>query len=303
MSKARGLADLGNAFSDGALSSRNMVINGDFKVSQRGDFTSPFSYSSASYAVDRWKLYDVGCDGQVTHKIKQLVDGRYTNTLYLECVTGGTGRLISRQLIEQPIGYSTHQLDGVTGTVSAWVKSNSSKARIYVYAGFYVEVAHSGNGQWEYLTATITGTAANSPIEVGLQIDAGNNNNTSISAGDYFEVAYFQLEYGDTATPFEHRSYGDELQRCMRYYYKSTGNTDYGHLLSETDSYRVVQYPLPVTMRATPTISNVVVSANYAAPAPNFADGRTDSVYFQWNGVPTSGFLLVAAGINIDAEL
>jgi len=238
---------------DGALSNRNMIINGDFQVSQRGDFTSPYAYSSAGYAVDRWKLYDIGCDGRVTHKIKQLVDGRYTNTLYLECVTGGTGRLISRQLIEQPSGYSSHQLDGVTGTVSGWVKSNSPKARIYIYAGFYVEVAHSGNGQWEYLTATITGTPANTPIEVGVQIDAGNNNNTGISAGDYFEIAYMQLEYGDTATPFEHRSYGDELARCQRYYQYYQGMYNRVSYVG----YVYHSQPFITTMRVQPTITAV----------------------------------------------
>jgi len=36
MSKARQLADLGNVYDDGALSSRNMVVNGDMKISQRG---------------------------------------------------------------------------------------------------------------------------------------------------------------------------------------------------------------------------------------------------------------------------
>ena len=251
---------------DGALSNRNMIINGDFQVSQRGDFTSPYAYSSAGYAVDRWKLYDVGCDGRVTHKIKQLVDGRYTNTLYLECVTGGTGRLISRQLIEQPSGYSSHQLDGVTGTVSGWVKSNSPKARIYIYAGFYVEVAHSGNGQWEYLTATITGVPANSPIEVGVQIDAGNNNNTSISAGDYFEIAYMQLEYGSTATPFEHRSYGDELARCQRYFHREKGPVHGKSMWTYSGTRASSVLNLPVAMRARPTFTyNATLEATLSA--------------------------------------
>ena len=36
-----------------------------------------------------------------------------------------------------------------------------------------------------------------------------------------FDVTGVQLEVGTVATPFEHRSYGDELVRCCRYYQKS----------------------------------------------------------------------------------
>ena len=36
------------------------------------------------------------------------------------------------------------------------------------------------------------------------------------------ELTGLQLEVGPVATPFEHRSYADELKRCQRYYYKSS---------------------------------------------------------------------------------
>ena len=41
------------------------------------------------------------------------------------------------------------------------------------------------------------------------QIDAVN---------DYFQITGVQLEVGEKATPFEHRSFGDELRRCQRYF-------------------------------------------------------------------------------------
>ena len=45
-----------------------------------------------------------------------------------------------------------------------------------------------------------------------------------------FEITGVQLEVGDTATSFEHRSYAEELHRCHRYYQKLSGDalTYYG---------------------------------------------------------------------------
>jgi hypothetical protein len=46
------------------------------------------------------------------------------------------------------------------------------------------------------------------------------------TAGATFDITGVQLEVGERATPFEHRSYGDELQRCMRYYQEYTSSTN-----------------------------------------------------------------------------
>jgi hypothetical protein len=39
-----------------------------------------------------------------------------------------------------------------------------------------------------------------------------------MGASNNFYITGVQLELGSNATPFEHRSYGDELHRCKRYY-------------------------------------------------------------------------------------
>jgi hypothetical protein len=51
-SKAFGLAQLGNAFSDGALSNRNLIINGAMQVAQRG--TSVSNSAGGYTTVDRF---------------------------------------------------------------------------------------------------------------------------------------------------------------------------------------------------------------------------------------------------------
>ena len=55
MSKARQLADLGNVYDDGALSNRNLIINGAMQVAQRG--AGPFTNASGGFqTVDRFEL-------------------------------------------------------------------------------------------------------------------------------------------------------------------------------------------------------------------------------------------------------
>ena len=50
MTKARQLADLGNAYDDGAITGSNMIINGAMQVHQRGG-----SVTGSGFNVDRWK--------------------------------------------------------------------------------------------------------------------------------------------------------------------------------------------------------------------------------------------------------
>ena len=71
-----------------------------------------------------------------------------------------------------------------------------------------------------------------------------------------FRLTGVQLEVGSQATPFEHRSFGEELSLCQRYYYRinSTDNTiimfnDYNN--STGNFWANVVFP--VTMRSAPT--------------------------------------------------
>ena len=64
-----------------------------------------------------------------------------------------------------------------------------------------------------------------------------------------------QLEVGEQATPFEHRSFADELARCQRYYYKISGdaNLDFGVGICTTTTLAAVNCPYAVPMREKPT--------------------------------------------------
>ena len=86
-----------------------------------------------------------------------------------------------------------------------------------------------------------------------------NNTSTWFTTNDAtLEFTGFQLELGSVATPFEHRSYGDQLARCMRYYQKSTD--DWHSALNSNSSpsgYSNCNVPFKVQMRAAPTVNYV----------------------------------------------
>ena len=76
----------------------------------------------------------------------------------------------------------------------------------------------------------------------------------------------FQFELGSQATPFEHRSFGEELALCQRYHYRAgkaeSAYTNFGQGWATAARAGTIQIPLPVEMRAEPsvTINDVQVS-------------------------------------------
>ena len=108
------------------------------------------------------------------------------------------------------------------------------------------------------------------------------------NASDAWYITGVQLELGTVATPFEHRSYGDELLRCQRYLYviaHSVTNDRYigqGGLWSSGQVHMGVRHP--VTMRAEPTLYSTDISASFRVYANA---GQDDFDNFITNGHTT----------------
>ena len=85
----------------------------------------------------------------------------------------------------------------------------------------------------------------------------GDNQTSFFDSTDRtFFITGIQLEVGSQATPFEHRSYGEEFLNCARYYFKNLApvyTTQYN-----ANAIATVEFPVP--MRNTPALS--VVSGN-----------------------------------------
>ena len=88
------------------------------------------------------------------------------------------------------------------------------------------------------------------------------------STDNNFFITGVQMELGDTATAFEHRSYGEELALCQRYFTDSdgdlyTGLSGFG-LSSAAGAFRDAGY-FPTPMRANPTMAYTNLGSGWSA--------------------------------------
>jgi hypothetical protein len=102
--------------------------------------------------------------------------------------------------------------------------------------------------------ATTWGTTTNANRAVGVTNLASSTNNNWFMTGA-------QLTVGEVALPFEFKSFADDLQDCMRYYYRTGGEVSSDIYLTgyqPASTNIIFTYFHPVTMRATPSLAQKV---------------------------------------------
>jgi len=284
MSKARDLASFGSAADD--IGRRNLIINGAMQVAQRGtSFTAP----SAAYTLDRWKAWAADTDGsfditQVSDAPTGFKSSLKATVTTADTSLGATQFAIIRQSFEgQDIVQTAFGTSGAkTLTLSFYVKSSITGTfggafcdDDFTYSFPFSYTVSSAN-TWERKTVTISGATSGSfPNDntqgMFLNFSLGTGSTYSGTADTWGSSGYFdvtgtdavigtddatwqitgvQLEVGDTATPFEHRSYGEELALCQRYFKKTGFITRF----DSTDSNHLVGLDIG-PMRAEPTVT------------------------------------------------
>jgi hypothetical protein len=196
-----------------------------------------------------------------------------------------------------------------TVTLSFWVRSsltgtfggaiqNSAANRSYPFS-YTISAANT----FEQKTITIPGDTSGTwlttnGVGVRVFISLGMGSNSSGTAGAWagsnfqsatgavsvvgtngatFAVTGVQLEKGSTATSFDYRPYGTELQLCQRYYYVHVKGSVKVFALGAnySSSYMTSYVQFPVQMRDAPTLSIVTGTDYYVFYRNSGTDGMS----------------------------
>ena len=344
----------------GVLSNRNKIINGDMRIDQRNAGASvTIDSSNTLFSVDRFQSRIEQATAAMTVQQSTTAPAGFVNSL-LHTVTNTTApaagnRVHTRQIIE---GYNIADLgwgsaNAQTITLSFWVRSsvtgtygvgfiNSAENRSYV-GTYTVNTADT----FEYKTITVDGdtsgtwlTNNSNGIRVTFDLGSGTTFNATSAdtwvaqeacrtsgcvnfqqnSGATFYLTGVQLEVGEKATPFEHRSFGDELARCQRYFHKSfqqdtapaqdAGLPGGAGFISTTAGLHEITYFYPVPLRAIPT---TIITYSPNAATSNWStntDSPSASIPLSGEGrctiradAPTAAGRLFAIHLTAEAEL
>ena len=226
-------------------------------------------------------------------------------------------------------------------TLSFWVKSSKAgqfASELEISGGVNVQPWTVNQvDTWEYKTVTFEGntsTAINPTTSTGMWVvvcwmAAGpgisgpnfqsgwralnqterlpeNIPNMADSTSNVMRFTGVQLEVGKVATPFEHRSYGEELALCKRYYQEWGRDNTYAgrlHGIVNSSGTGIFHWDFPVTMRVTPTWTvygsgtaggtftfNTASGHTHSATALSFSNGDLDARIFNVSGFPSGSY-------------
>jgi hypothetical protein len=180
----------------------------------------------------------------------------------------------------KPVSVSFWIRSSLTGSFTYYLLDGNANSQSYV-APFTIDTADT----WEYKTIKIPGptTGGNTDfpqgssrmLYTGFSLGVGSGHQTSTvnawhdpsgtwagarssdvslvgTANATMYITGWQLEVGEQATPFEHRSFGEELALCQRYY-QVHSDIHMAHYVNAAFRRAETYVPLPVEMRAAPT--------------------------------------------------
>jgi hypothetical protein len=311
----------------GQLAGRNVIVNGNFDIWQRG--TSLAAATGARYLADRWVTDAVGSTAAPSRQGFTLgqtdvpYEPEFFHRVVVVSATDAANYAILRQRIE-----GVRTLAGQTATISFYAKADAGKniainlRQVFGTGGSPSATVNTIGAQlvaltasWQRFEAVIAipgiagktlGSNANDQLELTFWLDAGANFDAqSASLGQQsgtFDIAQVQLEPGDTATRFERRSRAAELALCERYYQiaKCTARWRPTAINQNTET----PIPMRAAMRATPTTTITGGSRlNLDAAYPQIDSMTATGGRFSIKSAAAGESYAVNETVTLDAEI
>ena len=238
----------------------------DYGASQRIYTTSADSGNASKYYV-----YDTKLEGQDLQDFEKGTSTakQFTLSFYVKCNINrvftcelrdlDNSRMCVKQYTTTNSSWNRYILTFPADTTGRFDNDNNASlwVRFWLSAGANFK---SGTSQ------TTWGSNNDANICPGQTGDLGGR------VGDYWYVTGIQLEVGDTATSFEHRTISDELTRCQRYYQIYGAQRHHWMTNVNGSDHRKMVY-FPNTMRSSPSVNmysqsvdGSSVSAQYITP-------------------------------------
>ena len=321
---AAGLAITCKSLNGQQFSHRNVWINGEFSVAQRG--TEQTSITSLSgYATGGPDRCFIVISGHGTWTVKQGTDAPpgFQNCMEMIATTGDSsvGSSATVRWWQRFEGQNLQRFEKGTSsakefTLSFYIKSSTTGTYAFELLDYDSSNRHmvktytvDAADTWEYKTITFPADTTgefdndhNNSLAAEFWLVAGSdytsggtmtawasltNNkragghtaNAGASDNDYVRITGVQLEVGNQATEYEHKTHAEELQLCKRYYQQinqeSSGTSIITGFGNGTNRLRAV-IPLMVEMRANPTVALDVSAGNpsfysYTASPPSYS--------------------------------
>ena len=326
------LPDATGTLLSGAGGRRNMIINGAMQVAQRGtsfaaigngdysldrwqftessigaytitqDSSAPDGFANslkidcttadASPASGEWLTFQYKIEGQDLQQLKKGTASAESVTLSFWVKCNKTGNIQVNLKDED----NNRQI-GNTVTIDS---ADTWEQKSLTFAGDTTGALGDDNAcsmfieWWLDSGSSLSSGAVPTSWETKADTDrnAGGTLAFADSTSNYINITGVQLELGTVATEYEHRSYGEELAACQRYYQiiaeGASNALGVGTFYSTT-----VMYLGPIyfnTMRATPTFAQTT-GTNYYKYYVNSSGNQFDAWTTSWN-IGTNRLLL-----------
>ena len=303
---------------------RNRLINGDFRVAQRGtSFVAPNANNDDTYNLDRWTLLSDGNDiVDVTQANVAPTAGLFSIGLDVETVNKKFGiiQIIEQRnivgMFNQPVtlSFSARTSGSSIGNLKAVILAWNSTADTVTS-----DVVSAWGADGVTPTWATNWTAENTPqnlapsntwtrYSITATLDTASTNNVAVfiwcddmttTLGDFLYITDVQLEVGALATPFERKLMNETFDDCQRYCttlsYSNGVGVGVGMNNTSNGSNFVIEFPSSMRIAPSATITGLLAGLDSGGTGRGFASSSFNSFS------PTNAGLSASGGFNFTA--